>query len=119
MKASKDDEPVTFRDFAERWTDGELARLYPDHIEAKESVDDDVERLENHVYPDVAGVPLASFTRAHADAVMAKLPPAFKRGTRRQVAQVISRVLHLAVFTGAIPAHPLPRGWLPRAPKPE
>jgi hypothetical protein len=30
--------PVTFRTFAERWTNGELARLYPDHVEVKASV---------------------------------------------------------------------------------
>jgi integrase len=110
---------VTFRKFAERWTGGELARLYPDHIEVKASVDDDVERLEKHVYAHVGDVPLASFNRQHADGVMTKLPVTLKRGTRRHVAQLINRVLHLAVFTGAIQHHPLPRGWLPRAPRSE
>jgi len=109
--------PVTFRTFAERWTGGELARVYPDHIEIKASVTDDVERLEKHVYPHVEDVPLAAFTRGHADGVMAKLPPTLKRGTRRQVAQLINRVLHLAVFAEALKHHPLPRGWLPKAPK--
>jgi integrase len=111
--------PVTLRKFAERWTSGELARLYPDHIEVKASVDDDVERFEKHIYPHVEDVPLASFTREHADGVMAKLPSTLKRGTRRHIAQLINRVLHLAVFTDALKHHPLPRGWLPKAPKAE
>jgi integrase len=116
---AKEGDVVTFRNFAERWTDGELARLYPDHIEVKASVDDDVERFEKHIYPHVEDLPLVSFTREDADGVMAKLSPSLKRGTRRQIAQLINRVLHLAVFTGALKAHPLPRGWLPRAPKAE
>jgi hypothetical protein len=40
-----------------------------------------------------------------------------KRGTRRQVAQLIGRVLHLAVFCEDLKHHPLPRGWLPKVPK--
>lgn len=43
--------PVTFKKFAERWTGGELADLYPDHIDRKASVADDIERLTEHVYP--------------------------------------------------------------------
>jgi len=111
--------PLTFKRFAERWTSGELAALYPDHIERKASVNDDVERLTKHVYPHVGGVVLVLFTREHADAVMAKVSPTLKRATRRQIAQLINRVLNLAAFTGAIKASPLPRGWLPKAPRPE
>jgi integrase len=109
----------TFRAFAERWTSGGLARAYPDHVPVKASVADDIERLEKHVYPRVQDVPLAAFTREHADHVMTHLPVTLRRGTRRQVAQLINRVLNLAVFTGAIARNPLPRGWLPKAPKAE
>jgi integrase len=111
--------PVTFRKFAERWTSGELARLDPDHVAKKKTADDDQERLKNHVYPHVEEVPLVSFTREHADAVMTKLPAAMKRGTRRHVAQLINRVLRLAVLADVIKLSPLPAGWLPRAPKAE
>ena len=111
--------PTTFRTFAERWTNGELAAQYPDHIDTKASVDDDVERFKKHIFPHVEDVPLTSFTREHADGVMSKLDPALKRGTRRQVAQLINRVLNLAAFTTVIKASPLPRGWLPKAPKAE
>jgi integrase len=109
--------PVTFRTFAERWTSGDLARLHPDHIEPKASVQDDVERFEKHIFPHVEDVPLVDFTRAHADLVMAKLPPTMKRSTRRHVAQLVNRVLHLAVFVDVLKHHPLPRGWLPKMPR--
>jgi len=110
---------VTFRTFAERWTSGELARVYPDHVPVKASVADDVERLEKHVYPRVEDAPLTTFTREHADHVMTQLPATLRRATRRHVAQLINRVLNLAVFTGALASNPLPRGWLPKAPKAE
>jgi integrase len=108
--------PLTFRKFAERWTSGELARLYLDHIEIKASVDDDVERLEKHVYPHVEDVPLTALSRTLADGVMAKLP-SMAKGTRRHIAQLINRVLNLGVFTGELKYNPLPRGWLPKAPQ--
>jgi integrase len=118
-KPTKKSDAVTFRTFAERWTSGELARVYPDHVPVKASVADDIERLEKHVYPRVDEVPLATFTREHADRVMTQLPATLRRATRRHVAQLINRVLNLAVFTGAIASNPLPRGWLPKAPKAE
>jgi integrase len=118
-KKGKSTGPVTFRTFAERWTNGDLARDYPDHVEVKQSVNDDVERFEKHIFPHVENVPLVAFTREHADGVMAKLPPALKRGTRRQIAQLINRTLRLAVFANVIKVSPLPPGWLPKAPKAE
>lgn len=75
----------------------------------KRPVKDDVERLEKHVYPRVAHVRLAAFAREHADRVVAKLPAALKRSTRRHVTQVVNRVLRLAVFVGEIKSSPLPR----------
>ena len=119
QKATNTGDAVTFRTFAERWTSGELARVYPDHVPVKSSVSDDIERLEKHVYPRVKDVPLATFTREHADHVMTQLPVTLRRATRRHVAQLINRVLNLAVFSGAIASNPLPRGWLPKAPKAE
>src|SRR4029077_20007197 len=86
-KPTKKGAAATFRACAERWTSGELARVYPDHVPVKASVGDDIERLEKHVYPRVVDVPLATFTREHADHVMTELPVTLRRGTRRQVAQ--------------------------------
>jgi integrase len=64
-------------------------------------------------------VPLRAFTREHADGIIAKLPSALKKATRRHVAQLVSRVLRLAVFTDTLKVSPLPPGWLPKAPKAE
>ena len=117
QKAKPASDIVTFRSFAERWTSGELHRLYPDHVTKKASVDDDTERLAKYVYPTAQDVPIASFTRAHADRLMTELPGTLRPATRRHVAQVINRVLRLAVFAEEIPHSPLPPGWLPKAQK--
>lgn len=112
--------PVTFRKFAEQWTSGKLARLHPDHIKVKRSVTDDVERLEKHVYPLVEDVPIDRFTLEQAEAVMRALPSTLSPATRRHVAQVIHRVLALAVYPARVrESNPLPRGFLPKpgAPK--
>ena len=50
------------------------ARLYPDQVSNKRSVDDDRERLEKYVYPAVQDIPKLSFTRAHAGGLMTALP---------------------------------------------
>jgi len=119
VEPAKKGGPVTFEQFAQRWTSGELHQLYPDHVEEKQSVNDDIERFKKHILPHLKDVPLVAFTREHADRVMTKLPTALKRGTRRQVAQLVSRTLRLAVFADVLKVSPLPPGWLPKAPKPE
>ena len=106
----------TFGDLASRWTSGDLHRLHPDHIVKKASVKDDEERLEKHILPHVKDVPVRAFTRAHGDLVMSKLAPTLKPATRRQVAQLVNRVLRIAMFLGMIDRSPLPPGWLPRVP---
>lgn len=109
---------VTFREFAERWTSGELHRLYPDHVQQKRSSDDDVGRLKKHVYPIVQDVPLTAFTLGHAQDVLRKLDPKLSAASRRQVAQLLHRVLKLASYPAQIiSANPLPEGFLPRLDK--
>lgn len=105
---------TTFGDVAKDWTEGKLARLYPDHIRAKRSVKDDVQRLRDHILPHVGKVPITGFELEHAERVMKKLPP-LARNTRRNVAVLMHRVLQMAVFPLRLrPHNPLPRGWLPR-----
>jgi Phage integrase family len=105
---------TSFEDFAKRYTDGELAADYPDHVRVKDA-GDDISRLRKYINPVVGDVPLAAFTLQDADRVMEKLPRGLSTATRRQVAQVISRVLGLAVFPGKlIAASPIPRGWMPK-----
>jgi integrase len=106
--------PVTFRDLAERWTNGELARLYPDHVRVKRSVANDVIRLAR-LYPVIGDVPLTRFSVEDAKRAMASLPDGRAPATRRHYAQLISRVLKMAVFPlEIIDAYPLPPGFLPR-----
>lgn len=105
----------TFREFAERWTSGELHRSYPDHVKRKDSVDDDLYRLTTHIYPIIGDVPLTEFKFDDADLVMRSLPPELSSGSRRHIAQLINRILKLAVYPGRIIEQtPIPKGFLPK-----
>jgi integrase len=110
-------ERTTFQDVGERWTSGELARAYPDQVKVKATAAADRRRLERYVYPLVRGVTVAAFTLDHAERVMAALPPNRVRApaTRRHVAQLVHRILELAVYPlRIITANPLPRGFRPK-----
>jgi hypothetical protein len=108
------DEFTTFETLGKCWTSGDLAKLFPDHIKAKGTSYDDDKRLERHVYPHVKGIPLSAFQLDHAELVMRRLPPR-SQATRRHVAQLMHRVLAMAVFPLRIlTSNPLPRGWLPK-----
>ncbi|AUX35482.1 uncharacterized protein SOCE836_076750 [Sorangium cellulosum] len=58
---------VTLQQFGELWTSGELARMYPDHVKPKRSVEQDVYRFDRHIYPIAGRVPVASFTLDDAE----------------------------------------------------
>ncbi len=109
---------TTFEQLATLWTSGQLAERYPDHVKAKATAADDVGRLTKWVYPLVGSVPVASFTIDHAERIMAALSPKLTTASRRHVAQLLHRVLALAVFPmRLLAANPLPRGWLPKPPR--
>lgn len=114
----------TFAEMGRKWTSGELHKLYPDHVKHKDS-DLDASRLEKLCAADVGGmkageVPIDRFGLDHAEAMMRGLPDEAKRpGTRRGYAQIISRVMALAVYPCRhIAANPLPKGFLPKVGKP-
>ncbi len=108
-------ETPTFEDFAKDWTDGELARRFPDHVKNKRSAERDEELLRLYILPHVEQVRLDEFTLADAECVMANVPAKLSPGTRRHIAQVMSRLMHLAVYPGKwIQVTPIPRGWLPK-----
>jgi integrase len=109
---------ITFREFAEQWTRGEIHDRYPDHVGMKKTSDDDRQRLRAYVYPVMGDVPLVQLVGApgleRADEVMSKLPKLSSQ-TRRHVAQTMHRVFAMATYPARlIPASPLPKGWLPR-----
>jgi integrase len=107
---------VTFRDVAERWLSGDLAREYPDRVQAPARPDNLRGVLENHVYSrGVGDIPIAIVTLDHAEDVMRHIPAKREIATRRRIAQTMHRVLALAVFPlRLVPANPLPKGFLPK-----
>jgi integrase len=117
----------TFRDVAEAWTRGELHRRFPDHVKSKRTSKRDKGRLEylcELVVDDeskrkLGDMPLTLITFEHANAAMTQLPADCKRpAARRQYAQLIARVMKLAVFpTACIAASPLPPNFLPHVPE--
>jgi integrase len=105
---------ITLKAFAERWTNGELHRQYPDHVRKKQSAGD-VGKLKKYIYPHVATVPLVAFGLEEAELVMSHVPASASRATRRHVAQVMNRILNMAVYPAKlIKANPLPKGFLPK-----
>ncbi len=105
---------LTFQRLANRWTSGELHRDHPDHVKEKRSVDDDTYRLDL-LFKEIGVIPLSSFQLDDAERAMRKLPAHLSPASRRHYAQLISRVLQLAVYPARIiKASPIPRGWLPK-----
>jgi integrase len=104
----------TFAAFAEDWTDGTLHQRFPDHVPSKDS-EDDARYLRLYINPHVGEVSVNQFTLDDADLVMSHVPEGKSSSTRRQIAQVIRRVLTLAVYPARyIKENPIPRGWLPK-----
>lgn len=112
--APKSSSIPTFEAFARRWTSGELARLYPDHVPTKDTSYDDEKRLAKHVFPKLGPKLLDEITIDDADEVMRALPSTLSASSRRHIAQLMSRVLALAVQPARLlKASPIPRGYLP------
>ncbi len=72
-------------------------------------------RAIKYVEPFLGALRLDEVTVEDADRVMASLPEHLSSSSRRHVAQVVRRVLTLAVYPARhIRENPIPRGWLPR-----
>jgi integrase len=105
---------VTFGELAKEWTSGKLHAKHPNHVELKRTSDLDALRLGKWVYPVVEHVALTAFTEEHADAVMARIPASKSKSTQRHVAQLMTKVLNLAVRPCKhIDRSPLPPRYLP------
>jgi integrase len=104
----------TFGKLAERWTTNELSRDWPDYVKTKRSVEHDVSRFEV-LNKTIGSVPIATFALADAERAMRSLDKSLSSATRRHYAQLISKVLKLAVYPCKLIAHsPLPIGFLPK-----
>jgi integrase len=120
---------LTFSEVAKKWTGGELHRDYPDQVKRKDH-DLDKTRLEKLCAivvngTDLGSVPIDRFTLDHAEGAMRSLDGMTEKrkpkraATRRGYAQLIHRVLALAVYPlRLIPASPLPKGFMPKIGKP-
>ncbi len=107
-------EAPTFADFAKEWTSGRLRERFPDHVRKKDGDDDD-RLMRRYVTPVVPDVRVDEFTLDDADQIMTNLPAHLSPASRRHVAQVVRRVLALAVYPARLrDVNPIPRGWLPR-----
>lgn len=120
LELSQDDTQLspsmTVREFGEAWTSGAIARHFPDHVRAKKSVRNDIDRLGKHVYPVVGVVRLQDFKLDDAQLVMRSLDRKLAPASRRHVAQLLSRMFRLAVYPcRLIERSPVPPGFLPKA----
>jgi len=105
----------SFEDFATEWTSGELHKRYPDHVPAKDSKRDE-ELLKLYVNPYIGAERIDEISLDDVERVMANVPDGKAPATRRHIAQVMRRVLALAVYPARLRAEtPIPRGWLPKA----
>jgi integrase len=110
----------TFKEHAQSWTSHDLHKKWPDYIKKKRTADDDELRLAAHVYDLVGHIALKDFELKHANSVMAALPADLSKASRRHYAQLMHRVLSLAVWPcQIIPFNPLPRGFLPKLGRPK
>jgi integrase len=119
LKGTLDAKPApgtihTFAQLGEAWTSNRLAAEHPDHIRVKRSAHKDAERLVV-LNKTIGTVPVRRFVLADAKRAMAALPKGLASATRRAYAQIMGRLLALAVYPlELIPASPLPRGFLPK-----
>lgn len=119
VKPKDADRASTFEGFAEEWTSGRLSARHPDHVRTKDSSDDE-SRLAKYINPTLGPLRLSAVTLADAERVMSALPTDLEPSTRRHIAQVIGRVMKLAVYPGRhIKVSPIPIGWLPQKSKPK
>jgi integrase len=106
---------ITIKQLGQRWTSGDLAREYPDHVKRKATSKDDEQLLSAYVYPVVGSTAAKLFRLEDGERVMQRLPSGLSTARRRHVAQAMHRLLAIAVYPAKIIAvHPLPRNFLPK-----
>jgi integrase len=110
----------TFEAFAMKWVRGELAELYPDHVERKRSAYTDLCILRKYVFPALKERPIASISLEDYERVMRGIAERAKgrklrSATRRHVAQAMRRVMQLAEYPAKlIERNPIPANAMPR-----
>lgn len=108
---------VSLSALADDWFDGKLAERHPDHVKAKRSAKDDRQRFDAFLRAPLGELPVDAIALEHCDRAMQKIPSDLRPGTRRQIGQVLARLLAMAVYPCRLrESSPIPKGWLPRAP---
>jgi integrase len=114
-KAKESTKGMTFRELATLWNTGELHKRYPGNkrVKLKASASKDTFKLEL-MYKAIGDVPLVEFSEDDYYRALALLPTTRSSGTQRHYAQLITKVLNLAVSpVRVIKVSPLPEGILP------
>jgi integrase len=84
-------------------------------VQLKRSADDDVSRLGKHVYPLLGPTPIDRVTLDDCERVMRSLPAKLAVATRRNVGQLITRIMTMAVYPQRlIERSPIASGFLPK-----
>lgn len=107
----------TVKDLGDAWISGKLATRFPDHVKRlKESTTETNElRFRAHVVPVVGDIAVAAFTLDDAERVMASLDRELSPASRRHVAQILIRLMNLAVYPLKLrTATPIPKNWRPQ-----
>ena len=105
----------TFGELLDDWADGKLATRFRHHVKEKKSGESDRKRARKHIPADLLDLPVDEWTLSHADIAMTNIPAQRSDGTRRHVAQIIRKVLDLAVYPCRHrQACPIPKNWVPK-----
>jgi integrase len=110
----------TVAELAGDWTSGRLHTRFPDHVGKKKprSVDRDEGIARNYVRKHIGDHRLTDVTLD--DCELVNVPADREAASRRQVAQFMGTLLKYAAYPCRhISASPIPRGWLPKIPKPK
>jgi len=107
--------PMTYRELAMMEVREVLRRLVAGR-ERKRSAKNAVSRLTHHVYPIIGSIPIDRLTLNMCEEVMRRLPEQHAVKTRRNVGQLITRLLKLAVYPCRyLDRSPIPPGFLPNS----
>ncbi len=85
----------TVRELGDAWTNGDLAKDFPDQIKVRRVVDNNVSRLERHVYPVIGPIRVAALTLADVERVTSSLTG--KRPTQRKLSSITRRTIALTL----------------------
>lgn len=109
----------TWADLADAWASGEAHRKWPTEVDAKTSGAFDQMKID-YLRKYIGNVQLSVFSKADYFRAMRNLPPDCKTSrTRRHYAQVVLKVVRIAVQLEIIPAWPLGSVKLPKIDKRE